>query len=160
MRAACLFRAAILALGAIAFCPIASASAESPAALCAAAGTDDTLRPVPATMARAVNDLFGTRMPPEVVAAVTVFRCAGGRVLVCTEGANLPCGKANQSRVPGAGLLAWCREHPESDFVPAFAAGHDTVYAWRCAGGTPQAGKQVLDVDKRGFVARFWRKLP
>jgi hypothetical protein len=89
----------------------------------------------------------------------TVFRCSQGRVMVCTVGANLPCGKANASRVPTQGTVQWCRANPGADFVPAAASGHDTIYEWRCRDGEPRIVRQMLRVDSRGFVAEFWKTL-
>ena len=136
-----------------------AASAETPAALCTRVGTDDTLRPVPRQMSDEVNALFHAKMPPATVSRSTVFRCVDRHVKVCTTGANLPCGKAERSKSPTAGTTAWCREHPEVTFVPAVATGHDTIYEWRCVGGTPRIGNQVLHTDPRGFVAEFWKDL-
>ncbi len=54
--------------------------------------------------------------------------------MACTVGANLNCGKADTRRdLPGA--TAWCRENPDSDFIPMFATGHETIYDWRCTKG-------------------------
>lgn len=144
----------VLGLGLLAF----GAQAETPSRLCARVGTDDTARPVPASLANEVNRLFDTRMPASIVEKATVFRCFDGHVLVCTAGANLPCGKANVSRInPGA--AAWCRDHPGAASVPAFATGHDTIYEWRCHGGQAEAFRQVDQVDARGFFARYWKQL-
>lgn len=140
-------------LGLLAF----GAQAETPSRS-ARVGTDDTARPVPASLANEVNRLFDTRMPASIVEKATVFRCFDGHVLVCTAGANLPCGKANVSRInPGA--AAWCRDHPGAASVPAFATGHDTIYEWRCHGGQAEAFRQVDQVDARGFFARYWKQL-
>src|SRR5215472_5181922 len=79
---------------------------------CRAKGIDDTLRLIPQSLVPAAKRLFGLeRMPEEQIRRSTVFRCADGRVLLCTYGANLPCGKANTDRRP-AGVEAWCRENP------------------------------------------------
>jgi hypothetical protein len=145
---------------AIALLTAVHAKAEPPAAFCQRVGTDDRARPIPETLVPAVNAAFGTRMPTRVATDTTVFRCAGGNVLVCTVGANLPCGKANISREPGEGAVRWCADHADSAFVPAVATGHDTIYEWRCTGGTPQIARQVLQADKRGVVAEFWKSLP
>src|SRR5579863_4996924 len=88
--------------------------AETPAALCRRVGTDDATRPIPEALVPAVNTAFGIQMPASVAMYTTVFRCSGGRVTVCTVGANLPCGKANISRTPRAGELQWCRDNPGS----------------------------------------------
>lgn len=136
------------------------AHAATPAAVCARHGTDDTLRPVPADLAAKVNQAFGTSMPASVVAAGTVYRCDGGHVELCTTGANLPCGPADTSRNPSTGALSWCKETPESPFIPAVATGHATIFEWRCRNGAPQIVRQVLSVDRRGFIAQFWKPLP
>jgi hypothetical protein len=136
------------------------AHAATPAAVCARIGTDDTLRPIPESLVPEVNAAFGTAMPTRLAMDATVFRCAAGRLLVCTTGANLPCGPANTSRTPGPGAVAWCRDHANAAFIPAVATGHDTIFAWRCQGAVPQPGQQVLEVDRRGFIANYWQMLP
>ena len=134
------------------------AHAETPAQHCQRVGVDDTLRSIPASLVPAAQRLFGLRMPAEQVRNTTYFRCANGRVLVCNVGANLPCGKANQSRnLPGA--TAYCRENPGSDFIPMVATGHDTIYRWRCAGRTAQPRGPVEKVDDRGFFSRYWKRV-
>ena len=147
----------ILALAAVSAWPPVPAHAETPAAVCTRIGTDDTLRPIPESLVAAVNAAFGTAMPARIAMDTTVFRCADRHVLVCTTGANLPCGPANTSRIAGAGAIAWCRDHPDAAFIPAFATGHDTIFAWRCRGGVAQIDRQVLDVDPRGFVRQYWK---
>jgi hypothetical protein len=85
-----------------------------------------------------------------------VIRCAGGAVLACLTGANLNCGQADTRR-HNPGAIAWCRTHPNADFVPLFAAGHASIYAWRCEGSRPAIGRVVQTVDARGFSAAHWR---
>jgi len=137
----------------------ASARAETPAAFCQRAGTDDTTRPIPETLVPEVNAAFGTDMPPRIAMDTTVFRCADRRVLVCTVGANLPCGKADTSKNPNDGTIRWCADNPSAPSVPAFVTGHDTIYQWRCTSGTPQILHQALHADPRGFLAEFWKRL-
>jgi hypothetical protein len=139
---------------------LAPAYAETPAALCKRIGTDDTTRPIPVDLVPAVNAAFGMHLTARTAMATTVFRCADHRVMVCTVGANLPCGKANTSRAPNPGVIQWCRDNPDASFIPAAATGHDTIYQWRCHAGTPQIARQTLHVDPRGFVAEFWKRLP
>jgi hypothetical protein len=136
----------------------AAAHAETPAAFCARVGTDDTLRPIPSALAPAVNTAFHTEMPADVASRTTVFRCADRRVLVCSVGANLPCDKADTSRV-SAGGAQWCHEHRDAPFIPAYATGHATIFDWRCRDGRPVIARQRFKVDGRGFVAEFWRRL-
>ncbi len=139
---------------------LTNAHAEPPVAYCQRAGTDDTTRPIPKDLVPAVNAAFGTRMPARVAIDTTVYRCADHRVMVCTVGANLPCGKANTRRAPNPGVIQWCHDNPDAPFVPAAATGHDTIYAWRCHAGAPQIARQVLHTDPRGFVTEFWQPLP
>ena len=143
----------------LACCAAASSRAQTPAGVCAQAGTDDTLRPIPTALVPAVNAVFRTSMPPDVAVRLTVFRCAAGHVLVCGVGANLPCGKADTSRTSKGGE-AWCREHSNADFIPAYATGHATIFEWRCRNGVPAIVRQRYRVDPRGFVAEYWRRLP
>lgn len=137
-----------------------AAHAETPSAMCTRAGTSDSLQPIPASLVPAVNAVFGTSMPTQAAMDTTVFRCADGHVLVCTSGANLPCGRANIGRTPGPGVVAWCRDHPNAAVIPAVATGHDTIFAWRCQGDTPRIDRQALKVDQRGFVSQYWKRLP
>jgi hypothetical protein len=139
---------------------IVPAHAETPAAFCARVITDDTLRPIPQSLVAAADTALGITMPPDVAVKATVFRCASGRVSVCTVGANLVCGRANTSRTPGRGQKDWCREHPDDALIPAVATGHDTIYAWRCENGMPRIERQALDVDARGFIVQNWKLLP
>jgi hypothetical protein len=137
----------------------ASVYAESPAQICGRLVTDDTLRTIPASLGPAVNTLFGMRMSPTEAAHNTSYRCYRGKVLVCTTGANLPCGKANVSRTL-SGADAYCRENPNADVVPMFATGHDTIFDWRCTGQKATVVKQTEQVDARGFVQQYWKTLP
>jgi hypothetical protein len=138
----------------------APARAETPGEVCAGVGTDDTARPVAAAFAPTVNALFGTRLPAEMVGQTTVFRCDGGRALVCMAGANLPCGKADAARAPSPGLAQWCRENPDAANVPAYVTGHDTIFTWHCVGERAEVARQVLSLDPRGFVAEMWKPWP
>jgi len=150
-------RGCILILAARTACA-AAAHAETPAAFCARVGADDTLRPIPAALAPAVNAAFRTAMPSDVAMRMTVFRCADRRVLVCSVGANLPCGKADTSRV-NVGAAQWCKEHRDAPSIPAAETGHATIFDWRCRNGRPVITEQRFRVDRRGFIAEFWRAL-
>jgi hypothetical protein len=146
-------------VGAAAF-PRASLAApkahETPRAYCARIRNDDALRAPPASLAPAIRRLFNMRGPYALKS--TYYRCAGGRVLVCWIGNDLPCGKANiKKRLPAA--TRWCRAHPNSDFIPLVVTGHDTLYSWRCVGHTAKAGAPVGALDARGFFVRYWKKL-
>jgi hypothetical protein len=137
---------------------ITPARAETPATFCGRVGTDDTPRPIPAELAPAVNALFHMTMPAQTTIDTTVFRCADGHVLVCTTGANLPCGKADTRRT-SAGGVPWCHDHPDATFIPAYATGHASIFDWRCRDGAPAIARQRYNVDPHGFVAQYWKRL-
>lgn len=129
---------------------------QSPQAYCAHAGTDDTLRRPPRALGPAIARLFDIK--GSYALATTYYRCAGGAVLVCNVGANLPCGKANTEKtLPAA--TEWCDTHPNSDFIPMAVTGHDTLYTWRCIGHAAHAGAAVGKLDARGFFQQYWKKL-
>ena len=136
-----------------------SAHAASPAALCVRLGTSDRLRVLPAALVPAAMRIFRLgAMPAVQIERSTVFRCFDHRVLLCNEGANLSCGKANARRdLPAAS--AWCARRPGSSFIPMYLTGHDTIYAWRCAGTQAATGAPRLRVDARGFIASHWRRM-
>ena len=138
----------------------APACAETPAAYCKRIGTDDASHPIPTELVPAVNAAFGLRLSERVATDTTVFRCTGGRVMICTTGANLPCGKANTRRTASAGVARWCRDTSDVSVVPAVVTGHDTIYEWRCRSGVALITRQALHVDPRGFIAELWKTLP
>lgn len=149
---------AILAFASLALAarPAAAGPAESPRAYCSRIGNDDTLRLPPPSLAAAIRRLFGVSGTD--VLKSSYYRCAGGAVLVCWVGANLPCGKANSSKtLPAA--AQWCATHANSDSIPMYVTGHDTLYSWRCAGGQAAAGAPLGKLDARGFFPDYWKKL-
>jgi hypothetical protein len=129
---------------------------ETPRHYCARVGTDDTLRKPPRSLGADIRRMFG--IDGKYALQASYWRCAGSDVLVCTIGANLPCGKADTTtRMPAASK--WCGTHANSDFIPMVVTGHDTIYAWRCVGRTAKPGAQTGHVDARGFFADNWKKL-
>lgn len=135
----------------------APAAGEAPARFCAKAGNDDTPLPVPASLGPAIQELF--HVGGKYALQSTLWRCAGGKVLLCNLGANLPCGKAD-TRTQLPGTRGWCRANPNADFIPMAVTGHDTIYAWRCANGVPKITGRVGKLDGRGFFAQYWKQLP
>lgn len=134
----------------------AAAETDQTAGVCKPGMTDDRLMPLPAELVVRARQLFGLHMPDEMIRKATVYRCLDGRTLLCTTGANLACGKANTSRDP-PGVAGWCRNHADADNIPMFVTGHDTIYGWRCLGGTPVIAATVATVDARGFLSRNWK---
>ena len=119
-------------------------------------GIGPTPEKLPASLVGAFLRAFGLIAPQ--LAQGAVVRCAGGRLLACTPGANLPCGLADtRQQLPQAG--AWCAQHPNAPFIPAFVTGHDTIYAWRCDGPSAAIASQIAHVDPQGYVAEYWRPL-
>jgi len=136
----------------------AGASAdEAPAQYCRRVVNDDVLRRPPESLAPAIERVFGlgNAYPP----GAAFYRCAGGDVMVCAVGANLPCGKANTSTaLPAA--AEWCRTNANAEFVPMYVTGHDTIYDWRCTAGMATITGQPAKLNARGFFAEYWRGLP
>ncbi len=153
--------------------PVATPTTQSttfsdPFAYCQAVGTIDapdaryTGEKVPTTVAKALQKATGAApdMPLQILQNNSFWRCMNGKVYGCSVGANIPCqGKADMSKTPNEGMTAFCKENPNSDFIPAVATGRETVYAWKCVSGTPQVDKQVFNPDARGFIAEFWYAL-
>ncbi len=120
--------------------------------------TDETTRPIPPALASDVIAAFAVRMTPTEIERNGVVRCADGVLLACLVGANLNCGKAD-TRTANRGAEAWCSRHADAEFVPAFAAGHDTVYAWRCEGTRAAIASAAQHADRQGFVAANWKRV-
>jgi hypothetical protein len=127
------------------------------AGLCAAAATDDTLRPIPEDLVPAATRLFRLQaMPAAQIQRSTVYRCLDGHVLICTTGANLPCGKADTGRRLAA-ADGWCAQNPGSTFIPMYVTGHATIWQWHCLGSRAAVVGRPLATDRRGFIARYWK---
>ena len=43
--------------------------------------------------------------------------------------------------------------------MPMSATVHATVYDWKCFGRMARAGRMIMDVDPRGFIAADWKQL-
>ena len=124
--------------------------------LCRAGQDDHHERLAPDGLLQRLGQTF--EVAPESLRGSSYVRCASGRLMGCIVGANLNCGPADVSR-RSQGATAFCRENPGSDSVPMAATGHDTIYAWHCAGRRAVAGRTVEDVDRLGFMTRNWRLL-
>lgn len=134
-------------------------AARAETSFCAAQPTSDTLFALPASLVPAAIKVFDLHdVTPQDVQHLTVARCMSGRVYACFVGANLPCEKANTSIAQPA-ITAWCKTNPQSDFVPAFITGHETIYNWRCQKGQPAITPPTAALDERGFFKAYWRLL-
>jgi len=111
---------------------------------------------VPADLVQAVARTF--QIDDSAARDASFVRCAGAKLLACTVGANLNCGKADASRA-STGAAAWCRENPGSQVIPMSATGHATIYQWTCKGARAVAGKTVMHADPRGYTAENWKEI-
>jgi len=146
----------------------APASFTDPFAYCAAVGTIDAPdarfigEQPPAAVIEGIRQSLDAPAdtPDDFYKSGTYWRCANGQVKACFVGANLPCeAKADLSETPNDGIVAFCKENPNAEVVPAAASGRATVFAWSCADGAPVKGEQVLQADDQGFIAEFWYAL-
>jgi hypothetical protein len=114
---------------------------------------------MPEAIARGIQRASGvpTETPLEPFINGSFWRCMDGKVYGCFVGANLPCdAKANTDKTPTSAEADFCKANPNSDFIPAAVTGHDTIYEWQCKDGTAVAGKQVFQVDPRGYITQIW----
>ena len=153
---AALLLAGVLALG---LARPAHAADAAPAA-CKAGQTDDTLRLLQPALVPAARQAFGlsASMPDALIQQTTVYRCDAGKTLMCTAGANLPCGPADTAKTSDA-ANEWCASHANASFVPAFVTGHTTAYEWSCRGTKAVPGKEAT-LDDRGFFQDYWKPAP
>jgi hypothetical protein len=142
-----------------------AAGFADPFSYCAAVGTIDTpdsryTGPAfPDTLAQGLKTASGASAdaPLEIFKTGSYWRCMGGKVYACFVGANLPCdSKANSDQTPSSAESDYCKNNPNSDFIPAAVTGHDTIYAWRCNQDTPAIDKQVFHVDSQGYIQEIW----
>jgi hypothetical protein len=171
-------RAAVIAAGLAIAVLVASALAANaasaadtfrdPFAYCAAVGTIDApdaryIGPAtPPAVARGLQRAFGVA-PSEPLAPFergTSWRCMDGAVWACNVGANLPCQeKPDADPQPTEGMREYCASNPGSDFIPMYVTGHGTLFEWSCDGTTPKRGKQIAQLDARGYVASIWHRI-
>jgi hypothetical protein len=67
-------------------------------------------------------------------------------------------------RSQASGLRGWRQlelrqANPDAQIIPMAATGHDTIYAWRCAGQRELAAKVVVAVDRDGYDAGNWKEV-
>jgi hypothetical protein len=88
------------------------------------------------------------------------WRCMKSMVYGCYVGANLPCtSKAAVDKKPTDEMNKFCKSNRNSKIIPMYVTGHETVYAWRCKGDSPEIEKQVDTMDERGYISRIWYEL-
>ena len=109
--------------------------------------------------------------PPEAIKAqkkagmdpakTIVWRCAAGAVLMCVQGNNPQCGKADTSKAPTKAMRDFCAETPNSDVIPLSVIGHENpmIFEWSCQGKQPKLGRELFKVDAQGYPAELWEKV-
>jgi hypothetical protein len=154
------------ALAAAASADQADSLIQDPFTFCATTGDSEVMPDArtggafPESLAAAMADqgLIARDAPPPVRRA-NRWRCMGGSVWVCPLGANLPCGeKADPSREPSEGMIAYCRDNPGAG-LPAYVTGRATIYSWECADAKPGVVRQLFTPDDAGYLAEFWYPL-
>lgn len=141
---------------------VASATSD-PFGYCSAIGSIDTpaggSSPVPTALkpflSRALGLSAGRGFSPESY----YWRCMNGMVFVCAIGANIPCGAKADLAKHNLGADKYCQDNPESTFVPAYATGHETLFAWSCSLGHAVPGKRIAKLDARGYRIDIWHKV-
>lgn len=117
--------------------------------LCSGRGTSDEVQPIPGVLASFANTLFG-----EGSAEETVYRCVNDTVYMCRMCNGSCCDKLDANRnIPS--VDQYCREHPNSSFVPLAFSGHNSKFSWACAGRRAVVN-HVERTDQRGFRADSW----
>jgi hypothetical protein len=145
-----------------------AASYADPFSYCTALGTIDipdsrySGPAIPDAIAQRLKTASGASAdaPINIFKQGSSWRCMGGKVYACFVGANLPCdSKANTDKTPTSAEADYCKNNPNSDFIPAAVTGHDTIYAWRCNQDTPAIDKQVFHVDSQGYIQEIWYQI-
>lgn len=141
---------------------------ENPFEYCKAVGNIDAPGPeytgpkVPDAIADKLRKDMGVSdsMPAEMFNDGTYWRCMDGNVYACNVGNNLPCQeKADLSKEPNQGMLNYCGDNPDAEFIPMYASGRTTVYEWKCDNGTPEIIKQISETDKAGYIKNIWYEI-
>jgi hypothetical protein len=136
---------------------------EDPFAYCAGVNTIDTplggASPTPAALAPFLRKTLGLSADVALNPREYFWRCMDGAVYVCATGANLRCDTKADRAKRNSGADNYCRENPNSAFVPAYATGHNTIYAWRCSAGSAVSGKRAIKLDRRGYRADIWHRV-
>jgi hypothetical protein len=99
-------------------------------------------------------------MPNDLLVNGTFWRCMAGHVYACFVGANLPCdSKANTDKTPTQAEVDYCKQNPNSDFIPAVVTGHETIYNWKCNKDIPEAGQSAIQIDAQGYQSNIWYQI-
>jgi hypothetical protein len=141
---------------------VASATGD-PFAYCLAIGSVDTpasgSSPVPMALKPFLSRALGLSAGRDVRLESYYWRCMNGMVFVCAIGANIPCGAKADLAKRNLGADKYCQDNPGATFVPAYATGHETLFAWSCSLGHAMPGKRIAKLDPRGYRIDIWHKV-
>jgi hypothetical protein len=88
--------------------------------------------------------------------AEVVWRCMDGSVYACYYSNQPICDKPNASEI-NRGVKEFCRENPNSDYIPTTYAGSNALINWACRNGKPHINGGDTRFDKRGYQTEFWK---
>jgi hypothetical protein len=141
---------------------VASATSD-PFAYCSAIGSVETpaggSSPVPMALKPFLSRALGLPAGRDLRPESYYWRCMNGMVFVCAIGANIPCGAKADLAKRNLGADKYCQDNPEAAFVPAYATGHETLFAWSCSLGHAVPGKRIAKLDARGYRIDIWHKV-
>ena len=142
---------------------VASATSD-PFAYCSAIGSIDTpaggSSPIPMALKPFLSRALGLPAGRDFRPESYYWRCMNGLVFVCAIGANIPCGAKADLAKRNLGADKYCQDNPETTFVPAYATGHETLFAWSCSLGHAVPGKRMAKLDARGYRIDIWHEVP
>jgi Tol biopolymer transport system component len=95
---------------------------------------------------------------PDTFKQMTIWRCMDNKVYACNFGANIPCNsKADTDKAPAQATVDYCKQFPDSSFIPMSVTGHSVIYSWHCVKGKPEILDQIDTVDAAGYQSSFWQ---
>jgi hypothetical protein len=136
---------------------------KDPFAYCARVNTMDTppggASLIPHALAPFLRRALGLSADAPLTPGNYFWRCMDGAVYVCAIGANLRCDTKADRAKRNAGANNYCGANLNAKFVPAYATGHDTIYAWSCSADSAVPGKRTIKLDRRGYRADIWHRV-
>jgi len=142
---------------------IATTAMSDPFAYCSQVGSIDTpaggASPVPIALNPYLGRALGLSAAVEMRPESYYWRCMDRMVYVCAIGANIPCDRKADRSKRNVGAEKFCQENRESAVVPAYATGHDGIYAWSCSLGNAVRGQRMVKLDSRGYRVDIWHQV-
>jgi hypothetical protein len=95
---------------------------------------------------------------PDAFKKMTIWRCMDKKVYACNFGANIPCdSKADINKSSTQAMIDFCRQFPDSTFIPMSVTGHSVIYSWHCVKDSPEILGQLDSVDAAGYQSKNWQ---